>query len=106
MAKSRNRKSTYLGVSLLTLLFPIVSSIPASADNASNQVLTWYGDQGQKSAPEVMGGLPTDISIVQAGNFGGLAVDSAGNVYQWDSSPDPTASRVAIKIQFTRHSCW
>jgi alpha-tubulin suppressor-like RCC1 family protein len=92
----RKNTAIYLVAGSLALVCSAVSSIPASADNTQNQVLTWYGDQGQERAPETVGGLPTDISIVQAGNFGGLAVDSAGKVYQWDSSSDPTASQVAI----------
>jgi hypothetical protein len=93
---SRTRTGAYLFAAMMALIFPVVSSIPASADNTASQVLTWYGDQGQKSSAETVGGLPTDVSLVQAGNFGGVVVDSAGNVYQWDRSPDPTASRVAI----------
>jgi alpha-tubulin suppressor-like RCC1 family protein len=97
---SRSRTGTYLIAALVAgltaLIGPVISSVPASADNTPNQVLTWYGDQGKKSSPETVAGLPTDVSIVQAGNFGGLAVDSAGKVYQWESSPDPTAAQVAI----------
>ncbi len=92
----RSRKVMYPVVALSVLIFPALSSIPVAADNSPNQVMNWYGDKGQKSSTYVIGGLPTDISIVQAGNFGGLAVDSAGKVYQWDSSPDPTANQVAV----------
>jgi alpha-tubulin suppressor-like RCC1 family protein len=93
---SRSRIGVYLAAALIALMFQVVPSASASADNTPNEVMTRYGDQGQESSLLAIGGLPTDVSIVQAGNFGGLAVDSAGKVYQWDTSPDPTASQIGI----------
>jgi alpha-tubulin suppressor-like RCC1 family protein len=62
---------------------------------ASGQVTTSWetGSEG----PYTVSGLPAQISVVQASNYGGLVIDSAGNVYSWQHhSSEPTGSMVAV----------
>ncbi len=68
-----------------------VWALPAGAAS-SVPVYTW--GQGIADSPTQVTGLPMSISDVQAANWGGLAVDASGNVWQWSSSKDPSASEV------------
>jgi alpha-tubulin suppressor-like RCC1 family protein len=68
-----------------------VCALPAGAAS-SVPVYTW--GQGISDSPTQVTGLPADITDVKAANWGGLAIDSSGNVWQWNASRVPSASEV------------
>jgi alpha-tubulin suppressor-like RCC1 family protein len=51
--------------------------------------------QGIAESPVSIAGIPSNVTDVQAANWGGLAVDSTGNVWQWQSATSPTATEVS-----------
>jgi alpha-tubulin suppressor-like RCC1 family protein len=66
-------------------------ALPAGAASSA-PVYTW--GQGISDSPTQVTGLPADIVDVQAANWGGIAIDSSGNVWQWNASKEPSASEV------------
>jgi alpha-tubulin suppressor-like RCC1 family protein len=71
-----------LAVLLLAALVDVVASGGAQAASAS--VYQWGFNSGQTHlSPGQVTGLPSRIVAVQAANWGGMALDSKGNVWDW-----------------------
>lgn len=70
----------------LALNFGIASV--ASADSSSRNAVTWGRAIGD--SPTAIGNLPI-VDAEQAANWGGLAEDTSGNVWQWVQSTSPSA---------------
>lgn len=94
-----------LAAAVLGLL--VVSPTPASA--ATPTVVQW-GNPGNSKyhlSPTVVGGLPSDIVAVQASNWGGMALDGSGNVWDWGSGiygdlgdgKKTSSPNVAVEVQ-------
>jgi len=66
---------------------------PAAGSSPNPEAVTWQ-IQGSDPSELAITGLPTDISLVQTSNYGGLALDSQGNVWTWDTSTSPQANQV------------
>jgi len=61
---------------------------PAPAAVASSSgVYQWGYDGAVHLAPSLVQNLPSDIVAVQAGNWGGMALDGSGHVWDWGRNP-------------------
>ncbi len=69
----------------------LAASVQASAAQPG-VAYTW--GQGIGDSPAPVEGLQADVVDIQAANWGGLGVDSDGNVWQWESASPPVASQV------------
>ena len=72
-----------VAVTVLTLLFMVASvgaGRPAGAQAAGQSVYQWGYIQRTIAA---VSGLPSDIVTVQAGDWGGMALDASGHVWDW-----------------------
>jgi alpha-tubulin suppressor-like RCC1 family protein len=82
---------------LLSLVVPTAAGAASAASPApsssNTEAVTWQ-IQGSDPNALAVGGLPADISLVQTSNYGGLALDSNGGVWTWDTSSSPEASQV------------
>jgi alpha-tubulin suppressor-like RCC1 family protein len=66
----------------------------AKPATAAQPGVAYAWGQGIADTPTPVAGIPTDVVDIQAANWGGLAVDSTGTVWQWNSTSVPTASQV------------
>jgi alpha-tubulin suppressor-like RCC1 family protein len=83
--------ATTLGT--ISLLGLYCGSATASQRVASTATEAW--GNGVSESPEAVGGVPQDVSAVQAANWGGLAIAGENNqVWQWSNSSPPKASEV------------
>src|ERR1700722_12447204 len=87
MGPSMNGYSVTMSTKLIGILV-ISSLMPAS--NAS-AVRTW--GHHESSTPVAVSGLPS-VSQVQAANWGGLAIGTNGDAYQWMAASQPEAQMV------------
>jgi alpha-tubulin suppressor-like RCC1 family protein len=59
-------------------------AVSAEAYGAPPAVYQWGFNSGKSHvSPSLVRGLPTGIVAVQGGNWGGMAIDSFGNVWDW-----------------------
>jgi alpha-tubulin suppressor-like RCC1 family protein len=65
------------------------TSTAHAASSEISTVYTWGGSDGDTAV--AVGDLPSEIVDVQAANWGGLAIDSSGDVYQWNAGASPEA---------------
>ena len=75
------------------LLVGLVSAMFARPSLAAGTAVNTWG-KNLSSTPMQVGGLPNSVVQVQAANWGGLAIDGSGNVWQWTSSNSPYATRI------------
>jgi alpha-tubulin suppressor-like RCC1 family protein len=74
----------------LALVVGLVCGIAAAASaHGGNSAVTWGRDVGD--SPAAIANLPM-VDAVQAANWGGLAEDESGHVWQWVQSPSPSAT--------------
>jgi alpha-tubulin suppressor-like RCC1 family protein len=81
----------------MNFLFALVLAfVPIASNTSISNVYTWGGNNADIGTSAVaVGGLPADIVSVQAADWGGMAIDSAGNAWTWTRSTSPVASEVA-----------
>jgi hypothetical protein len=66
----------------------------SASPRENSGVVTWH-IQGTAPAEMAVEGLPGDITLIQASNYGGLGLDSNGDVWTWDTgTSEPSASQV------------
>ena len=86
---SPQRSRPRSALSLALALFGILS--PTAAQAATPAVYIWGHGPAKAQEfqyPTAIQGLPSGIVAVQAGNWGGMAIDSQGNVWDWGSNGD------------------
>jgi hypothetical protein len=74
-----------------TIRFSLSCSQIVLSKSIRGKAYSWGRSMGP--SPVAVAGLPSDVSVVQAANWGGLAI-AGGNVYQWDRSKSPTATEI------------
>jgi alpha-tubulin suppressor-like RCC1 family protein len=76
------------GLTLALVMLGVVA--PTAAQAATPTVYQWGFGSGSTAphhlVPTSVQGLPSGIVAVQAGNWGGMALDSHGNVWDWGSN--------------------
>ncbi len=77
-----------LGVSIaLAPALGVLSSWRQAAFAGSPTVYQWGVDGAVHLTPSAVRNLPTSIVAVQAGNWGGMALDASGHVWDWGRNP-------------------
>ena len=66
---------------LATIPLSLAVATPARAGTAG--VYQWGFSGREHLAPALVGGLPAGTRAVQGANWGGMAIDTAGNVWDW-----------------------